>query len=918
MTTTSRADSADIPQRTEPRGANVTSAIVWSEPGDPAWRSARTLRGLARLGIRDPRLAVGVEDLRSAVASGPDSVWIIRCGTWPVAETWRAPPPSATGRPLCALGAVRGESAPAWSSIDFEHGPLPPTWSVYLEAPLARALSEKLGSGLDAALVALREECRPRVVRVPALDAGWDERLRVAEIVTSLQQGGAERVAIDLALALPREGLTSRLVALGGPTRALFPVPAGAVMLAWEREPDRAARAQRLGLALVADGIDVAHGHLLEADDVRALAASGVPLALTIHNVRPGWPLGLESLRASDATLLIGCARAVESEMRALGVPLAMRTVWNGANLDRIAIAEQPAASWRQKLGFAPEDFVLLAVANPRPQKRLERLPAILARLRQRLVAEGVAREARLVIAGAPSRASAAAILAQASLEREVERLALGPHVRLVGSVTEMAPLYRAADVFVSTSAHEGLSLAQLEALACDRPVVTTDVGGAQEVAARVPGVHLVPPDAGPDRYLEPLLAIAARPGLESAPMLRAHLSKERMASHCARLLRAVAGAAPRTRREGLLLVTNNFSTGGAQTSARRLLIALREAGVRTRAAVIQEQPQFPTPGRSALCAAGVPVLAVPPPEDAPTDRAVDLLLEAIDADPPEAVVFWNAIPEHKLLMADALFDTPVFDVSPGEMYFESLDRYFTKPRAGFPYDRAADYGARLSGVIVKYAAEAERARLTLGAAVHVIANGVPLRPKAARTPPNGHLRIGTLARLDPKKRVDLLLDALRLAAPRLPPYRLRSGGGAEPGSGDHVEELRRQAEGLDVEFLGDVTDPEAFLRELDLFALVAEPAGCPNASLEAMGQGLPVVATDVGGMREQIEDGVNGRLVSRNDPQALAEALVDLARNSEERSRLAEAGYARVSERFSLARMTASYREVLLGQSRG
>jgi glycosyltransferase involved in cell wall biosynthesis len=447
---------------------------------------------------------------------------------------------------------------------------------------------------------------------------------------------------------------------------------------------------------------------------------------------------------------------------------------------------------------------------------------------------------------------------------------------------------------------------------------VTTDVGGAREVAARVPGVHLVPPDAGPDRYVEPLLAIAAKPGLSSAPMLRAQLSKERMASHCARLLRAVAGAERLTRREGLWLVTNNFSTGGAQTSARRLLLALRETGVKVRAAVIQEQPRFPTPGRGALIAAGVPVLAVPPPEEAPTDHAVDLLLEAIHADPPESVVLWNVIPEHKLLLADALFDTPVFDVSPGEMYFESLERYFAKPRPGFPYDTAADYGARLSGVIVKYTAEAERARQALGAPVHVIANGVPVRQRSARTPSNGRLRIGTLARLDPKKRVDLLLDALRLAAPRLPPYRLRIAGGAEPGSENHVADLHRHAEGLDVEFLGDVTDPEAFLRELDLFALVAEPAGCPNASLEAMGQGLPILATDVGGMREQIEDGVNGRLVSRHDPEALAEALVDLARNKEERSRLAEAGYARVSERFSLARMTESYRNVLLGQSRG
>jgi glycosyltransferase involved in cell wall biosynthesis len=384
------------------------------------------------------------------------------------------------------------------------------------------------------------------------------------------------------------------------------------------------------------------------------------------------------------------------------------------------------------------------------------------------------------------------------------------------------------------------------------------------------------------------------------------------MAADYARLLRSAARASSAARGEGLLLVANNFSTGGAQSSARRLLLELQRRGVRVRAAVLQEQPGHPTPGRRALEAAGVPVLAAPPPAELEPAAAVARVAEWMEPDPPEAVVLWNVMAQHKVLLADTLFELPVYDVSPGEMYHESLERYFARPRPGLPYDTPAAYGARLAGVIVKYSAEVAAAR-ALGAPVHVIPNGIALPEPPPRRPAGERLVIGTLARLDPRKRVDRLLRALRLAAPRLPPHVLRIAGGPDPGAPGHVAELRRLADGLSVEFVGEV-DASSFLPGVDLFALVAEPAGCPNASLEAMALGLPVVATDAGGMREQVEDGVSGRLAPREDEPALADALVELCADAPQRERLGEAGRARVRERFSLQAMADSYARVLLG----
>jgi glycosyltransferase involved in cell wall biosynthesis len=112
------------------------------------------------------------------------------------------------------------------------------------------------------------------------------------------------------------------------------------------------------------------------------------------------------------------------------------------------------------------------------------------------------------------------------------------------------------------------------------------------------------------------------------------------------------------------------------------------------------------------------------------------------------------------------------------------------------------------------------------------------------------------------------------------------------------------------------LTDVRPFLRQLDLFVMISEPAGCPNASLEALATGLPVIATDFGGASEQIERGVSGLLTPRGDAAALADAIVAAARDPTLRARLGENGRRRVEERFSLERMVADYLRICLPAS--
>jgi len=914
-------------------------------PGDRR-RAGRTQRALKDLGLA-PEL---VETSQPAL--GQDPVWFVRAGHWPRAPFLSFPPSSGTGRPLCALGLPRPEQSnsgaeAAWAALQAETGGdlsavadlatrLPPIVSAYLDSSAVAGLRKRLSTGLAlaAALRAQITAVGQRVIHYGPLDVHNDDAWRVLQVVTSLQRGGAERVALDLHRHLGWRGVRSRLVSLGLPGRTPFPMPAGTLDLSGLR--GRAARIEATHRAALDFAADLVHAHLLRGEELARLAALGLPLVVTVHNRRPGWPPGLEALPPA-AALLLACSQAVEADVRAAGLPVPVRTAWNGIDFDpfeRTPALLARAVDLRRRLALAPTDFVMLALANPRPQKQLDRLPAILAATRGRLPRRAV----RLVIAGEASATDEATRCVQ-MLQGEVARYGLGEHVRLLGAADDVAGLLAAADVLVSPSLYEGLSLALLEALAAGLPVVATDAGGTAEVAVGNPALTVLPVEASAEEFAEVLARLAEAPRLDGREAASVHFSLPRMIERHAWLYpRAMEAARDpltlpsppggegdkdkpsppggegrvRGRGDSLLLVSNNFSIGGAQSSARRLLLGLAEEAARVRAAVLQERPDHLTPGRRALLAAGIEVFATPPPEEVEPAVAVAALLEWLDADPPAVILFWNAMTQHKLLLADALFDVPLFDVSPGEMFFESLERYFARPRPGLPYRCGRDYGARLAGVIVKYRGEADVAARVLGAPVHVIPNGVTIPSSVRDTRDSQRLVIGTAGRISPRKRLEDLLGGLRRAHPRLPPYVLRIAGGVERDCDDYAAKLRHLADGLPVEWIGEADDVGPFLAGLDLFAMISEPAGCPNASLEAMAEGLPVIATDYGGASEQVVDGHTGRLVPPRDAEALAEALVELAHEPEMRAAYGSAGRARVEALFNVQRMVADYKRVL------
>jgi glycosyltransferase involved in cell wall biosynthesis len=113
---------------------------------------------------------------------------------------------------------------------------------------------------------------------------------------------------------------------------------------------------------------------------------------------------------------------------------------------------------------------------------------------------------------------------------------------------------------------------------------------------------------------------------------------------------------------------------------------------------------------------------------------------------------------------------------------------------------------------------------------------------------------------------------------------------------------------GESVTLAGEVLDLASVLASADLFVLASRSEGFPISVLEAMAAGLPVVASDVGGVGEAVIDGETGLLVPPGDAAALAEALSALLHDVTRRRVMGTRGRARASASFDLARFRAEH----------
>ncbi|MGH2584657.1 MAG: glycosyltransferase family 4 protein [Dehalococcoidia bacterium] len=204
---------------------------------------------------------------------------------------------------------------------------------------------------------------------------------------------------------------------------------------------------------------------------------------------------------------------------------------------------------------------------------------------------------------------------------------------------------------------------------------------------------------------------------------------------------------------------------------------------------------------------------------------------------------------------------------------------------------------ARIINVSEANQAVAMRYRAAPAQVMTVIHNGVPDTPWRARPAEGDQPRIVMVARFSPQKDQQLLLRAL---AGLDCPFRLALVGDGPLRADAEAEARRLGLEGR-VDFLGSRNDVAEILAAASIFALATNWEGFPLSILEAMRAGLPVVASDVGGVAEAVVAGETGFVVPFGDVHALRGRIVQLLGDPALRARAGAAGRARYEQRFTL-----------------
>jgi glycosyltransferase involved in cell wall biosynthesis len=652
--------------------------------------------------------------------------------------------------------------------------------------------------------------------------------------------------------------------------------------------------------------------HMVNAELLRSLWERGVKTVPVIHNSRPGWQDSPAAFKHPNVPFVVAVSEAVAQELREAGCPKPVIVLRH--ELQRwftLEEQQQNRRHIRDRYGIADDTLIIGMVGEFKSQKAYTRAVRVLAHLRR-------IRPAKLMILGGWDHEwghgrQAYTATCRLALELEVITDLITP-----GPVPDAEKYYAAFDVFLNTSAYEGLSVALLEAIQTGCPIVTADAGGNREILPE--RAVLVQDASDTSAYVRGIVqalqsksrTLTAKPAdFDLVPRLWCLLGRYGQPDR----------HTPLSSRAGTLFITDNLNTGAA---ARTLTNLLGQLPPGTRSWLCVLHTVHGQGHLDELQKKGVPIFSLQNSGD--YIERVERILSILGRLNVRNICFWNVEPRIKLLLAKILPPGSVrlVDVSPDSSLFFQMEHAASfQRRISF---RAEDYWARLDYFVAKYAGGAPPGIRLGRRKFAVIPDGVPAptpcEPAFSTLPPNADpdLVIGTLCQIAPGKRMEFLLDFMRELNQRLKGTTFIIAGGLDPQRADYwpvlLDGLRARAI-TNIHFAGPQADPAPFLKLCKVFLAISEWPGFPPGCLEAMALGIPVIANGREAAVAQASHEKKGFACAGNDPKAAAHEVHRLLTNSVLRRRLGRTARTAAIREFSMPKLVRSYRHLFAGPVR-
>jgi glycosyltransferase involved in cell wall biosynthesis len=346
-----------------------------------------------------------------------------------------------------------------------------------------------------------------------------------------------------------------------------------------------------------------------------------------------------------------------------------------------------------------------------------------------------------------------------------------------------------------------------------------------------------------------------------------------------------------------ILILITDLEIGGTPTVVRELAIRLTQAGDYVEVASLKEAG----PNGALLTAAGIRVTAFHTHSALGLPIVARRLRRLIRAGRFD-VVFSFLVHANAVAALAVPLDVPLVQsiqtTQPHPRWHWHVQRFSARRalRVIVPSQSTVDAGVERSAiprekfVVIPNAVDPDRFERSI----------VPME---VRTP----YPIGFIGRLDPVKR---LPDLIQAVAEMAEPVMLNIFG--EGPERSRIQEIVRTVGAGRVVLRGAVGRPQQALAELGALVLPSEAEGFGLVLIEAMASGVPVIATDVPGIRDVVRHEHDGLLVPPGQPELLAKAITRVVTDYGLRQRLIEAGLQTVRDRYTWDKIIPQYRQAL------